>query len=241
MTKKINSRYLLLSFLALGILLQSCNVAYHPAQQNVPLISDKTEGTASFSGSNIQGAGALGGSTALMCNFQYSAFLSGLSDDNEGVFNKPPSQWNLEVAPGIYKTLAPKVVFEFYGGAGIGGSNVYGESSLERYHANHYRLFLQPDIGYKGDKWEVAFSTRLLRLQFFNERIHNLDTDWLKDNDVYHLDRYWYFFAEPALTIRMKLKGGAFAFSQFIYSEMMNRDPLSRSKATLIVGFCGRF
>ena len=242
--RKIKSplRYWLYGLIFMGF--TSCNVAYLPSMQNVPLISRTGEMTCSLSGSKLQGAGALNQNMSMMVNLQYTALgLSAANEDENdiGFFNMPVPQWNLECAPGLYKSLAENIVFEVYGGAGIGGSNVMRYDPEDRYHCNHYRLFIQPDFGVKGEKWEMAISTRFIRLQYFNEKPHGLDTDWLKDHDVFNLDKNAYLFIEPAATIRYKFNEDITAFAQIIYSEKMNPEPLKRMNSTLIVGFFGRF
>jgi len=200
--KKIAISQLLIITFLLGFMLQSCNVAYLPAQHNVPLISSDSDATISISPSNFQVAGAVSNSIALMGGFQYSLFLLGDEGNNEGVITHKPYQWNLEFGAGIYHELKPGLVFEIFGGTGTGASNVFGDNEGELYHANHYRFFLQPDIGFKHEQFEVALSGKFLYLQYFNEHADNLDDDWLKANDVYDLDKEAFRFLEPALTVR---------------------------------------
>ena len=218
------------------ILMTSCNVVYLPSLQNVPLLAKNGESTAAISTSNLQFSGAFNQQAGIQVNFQMAGFLA----DETVERTRPPNQWNLEIAPGLFKELSPGLVFEVYGGAGIGGSNVYQNDPFDRYHNNHYRLIVQPDLGYRGKKIEVALSTRLVRLEIFNQKYHNVDDDWLKDNDLIDLGKSPHFFVEPALTFRYNFAQEVQLFSQFIYSYKMTQPEISRHPATLIIGLSGR-
>jgi hypothetical protein len=238
--KKVAIAELFIIALLLGFMLQSCNVAYLPAQHNVPLISSDTEATISLSPSNFQLAGAVSNSIALMAGLQYSFFLANDDGEGSGIFAHYPYQWNLELGAGLFRELRPGLVFELYGGTGTGASNVFQETTNERYHANHFRFFLQPDLGYKHKQFEIALSGKYIFLQYFNEHAENIDDEWLKENDVYDLDKNPFRFIEPALTVRFNVIKDIQIFSQFVYSHKISPEPLSRQEGTIILGICGR-
>lgn len=191
----------------LALTLNSCTHYYYiPNAQNVPLFREKNEfqGTLTIGGGDevstaeVQAAYSITDNLAVMTNFM-SAKAGEKSNNEWGKGNY------LEGAFGYYKPFDEFVVAEVY--AGLGTSNQHHVYSTDSYNngtadLSFMKYFLQPSVGLTFRAFDIAVSTRLSRLSFYN-----IDNKVTMDNQaLYYVDtiaknKTSYLF-EPALTIR---------------------------------------
>lgn len=192
-------------FLIAIIVLSSCSHTYYvPNTVNVPLFKEKNEvRLAGYYASDevttyeIQGAYSITNSLAIMVNGMY-AYEYTSEDYGFGHY--------LDAAVGYYKPLNKHFVVEVFGGLGACKQYHYYESdnSSGMYTANMWFMknFIQPSIGFTSDYFDIALSTRLATLTFFDFKF-NLPSDNTGFDDLQKIiTRNNYLLFEPALTIR---------------------------------------
>ena len=190
----------------LAALLTSCSPIYYaPNTQNVPLLSEKNEISASVAGGDerveVQGAYAAGNHLGIMVNG--GLFLPRRQEDNaddgDGRF--------LEAGAGYFTPLGSGFIFEAYGLFGLGNVRNDFPSTLDdhpgttgKIRADMFRYALQPGIGYKHRFFDVVLSSRFSVLNYTSVSGSLIfqgedQVDYLRRNSSN-------FLIEPALTIR---------------------------------------
>jgi hypothetical protein len=190
----------------LAIALSSCAHYYYiPNVQNVPLFKEKNEfraivtegGTDEISTTEIQAAYSITNNLAVMTNFMSAN--GGERTDNSWAKGK-----YLEGAFGYYRPFDKFGVFEVYGGFGSGNQHhQYGTKDIDNGTADlsFVKCFLQPSLGFTFHAVDIAFSTRLTRLSFYN-----IDNKIKSNTESHYVDtiaqnKVSYLF-EPAITLR---------------------------------------
>lgn len=207
---------ILLTLIAADLLSGCSHYYYIPNVQSVPLFRQKNEYRLSlFSGfgvssssKEIQAAYSITNHFGVMANFLSAKDLENGADSwGKGNY--------FEGAVGYFKPFGKSKVFEIYGG--VGGSKQYHQYRPEFIDTTYYggtnagtselsftRLFLQPSIGLTFNSFDIAFSTRICRLSFYN--INNKIDRILKEDEFAILNSIAqnknFIFFEPALTIR---------------------------------------
>jgi len=217
----------LLTFFA-GFFLSSCTHYYYvPATQNIPLFKEKNEarvlaaygGGSESSAVELQAAYSLTNNLAVMTNF-ISARGGNLSAENWGKGNYA------EGAVGYYKPFDSAGVFEVFGGVGAG-------SQQHRYATANYfstsrlgftKLFIQPSLGLTFRGFDVAFSTRVCNLNFWQVRnqIDPTNSNYLVVNDISQARNS--VLLEPAITIRGGWKYVKLQLQFLTSSNLTNRN-----------------
>ena len=208
------------TILFLSIITAGCTHYYYVANiQNVPLFREKNElhlsgslgsGENSFS-TEVQAAYSFPSNIGIMTNFMTARGGTHETDRNWARGNY------IEAAVGYYKPVQEYFVFEIFGGYG-GGSQKhnYVNSSFDiysftttRHHSgtselSSNKLFIQPSAGMTFKAFDIAFSTRINRLNF-NRTINRIDPQLNKyEHDIVDAidQKRTYIFLEPALTLR---------------------------------------
>lgn len=203
-------------FLIGFILLSSCSHTYYvPNTVNVPLFKEKNEVrfAGHYNSDNVtvyefQAAYAITNNLAVMANYMY-----GYEYTYEYFKNDCGYGHYLDAAVGYYKPLNKHFVVEVFGGLGAcsqyhlyKGEYLFfnGHYYPMMYYANMFFLknFIQPSIGFTFDYFDIALSTRLAYLSYFNI-IHNLPSSNGNIIDLQKIIAKRNFLVfEPALTIR---------------------------------------
>ena len=211
------------------IVISSCNVMYMPNMENVPLMSEKGDMKFNLSSTNAQASYAITDNIALMAN-GYKRDNSWTSAGDSVNFEYTSDRFLAEGGVGYFRPLSDDVIFEVYGGGGFGQIAFdYIDVDFDidkRFSANMTRYFVQPNIGYKNEIIEFAFSSRLTALKFSGIEAKNYTVQDLVTDDLFQIDKPTYFFFEPAFTIRLGYKWVKLHF-QTIYSTKLNTEPLN--------------
>ncbi|MDD2277731.1 MAG: hypothetical protein PHS05_01580 [Bacteroidales bacterium] len=192
--------------LALVLALSSCSRSYYiPNVQNVPLFIEKDEfhatiasgGGSDISVIEVQAAYSITNILALM-----TSFMSGQGGDRSS------NNWGkgnyLEGAVGYYRPYNGILVAGVF--AGYGASNQhhqfganYSDGTADLSFAKY---FLQPSFGLTYRAFDIALSTRISRLSFYNIDTNlSIGSVAMEDLDAIAHNKVSYLF-EPALTIR---------------------------------------
>ena len=145
-----------------GILaFSSCTIMHIPNAENVPLLENKSEVKLNLGISDFQGAYAISKNIGVIANGYFKNSEVNISNDlmNNG------QRYFFEGAVGFFKPLENDLVFEVYGGAGLGkvnyedrfdGGSIFGENYY-KFSSNFNRYFIQPNLGIKskGQKFEL--------------------------------------------------------------------------------------
>ena len=185
----------------------SCStILYAPNSENVPLFTAKhqakaevntcseTDGLSSIiMGANFQGAYAVSDHVGLISNL----FVAG----GEDIFSGESGSGGLfEGGAGYFQNISEHIVFEAYGGAGIGwvkhGSMINTITTEDKVKGQ--RLFAQPAIGYTSKNFDAAFSLRSCAAFYNNPPLLT------KDDPFYSLtaNNKSAMIMEPAFTLR---------------------------------------
>lgn len=131
-----------------------------------------------------------------------------------------------------------------YGGYGGGKNSIldtytdYTTGSLlrkESFSATTNRFFLQPGIGFTNEYFDIAFSSRLMVLNYSNIDTLNYTTSMMVNQELLNIDQEPFVFIEPALTMRLGYKWVKFQ-AQMMYSYKYNSTPLNYMPFTMTVG-----
>lgn len=226
--RSISRRRIVTATLCLSAVLCSCSHYYYVSNvQNVPLFKDKNEyrisgsiGEGEESSSvEIQTAVSVTENVAIMANFM-RASGGNLESTNYGKGNY------FEGALGYFKPVKNNGVFEIYGG--VGGCkqhHKYGGYGNVQYSdisdISFWKFFVQPSFDFTSNVFDIAFSTRFCRLNYYNVSVfpdshENMNT----------LANGSHFFLEPAITLRVgwkRIKGQI----QYVYSGYLNNTKLN--------------
>jgi hypothetical protein len=220
----------------------SCKMMYKPTMQNVPLMHKEGDLKSTLSYNNYQLAYATSDNTAVMLNGHYNRnkWASSLSDTTT-TNEYTTKRWAVDGGAGYYRPFSD-FVFEAYGGGGYGSYDfdydVYEYDTYiqtKEYNVQAWRGFIQPSIGYCSDYADIAFSTRLMYIGFFNPTSSNFNQDELVDEKLTDLEQYTYTLIEPALTVRFGIPKGKLHI-QFIYAYKLNQQSLNYMPLNLNFG-----
>jgi len=202
-----NTNFFLIPLLMVVLIfLSSCSLQlYAPNSENVPLFTEKKEARleANFSGEtdvlstsifgfNFQGAYAVSNHVGVMSNL----FFAG----GEDIWSEERASGGLfEAGAGYFQTLSQHVVFETYGGGGIGWvkRESYYNNSASHEKLNGQRIFVQPALGFTSKSFDAAFSLRCCELFYNNSSNANGDSILLLNNRNNSS-----MVVEPAITLR---------------------------------------
>lgn len=194
-----------LAGLAILFLVTACNPKYYiPNTQNVPLLKEKGQVnlTAAGNGNQLEVQGAYGITDHLGVMANTGFFMP----KNDGNGNGGSGKLG-EIGLGYFTALSEHVVFETYGLVGVGNVENHFPSTVTEYpgtsgniKASMFRFGIQPNIGYSGKYFMIAFSSRMAALNY-NNISGNLYHNGI--NQVNYLNSNTSsFLLEPALTIR---------------------------------------
>lgn len=188
--------------------LMACAPKYYSSNsQNVPLLTQAGEGSASASINPEANRVDVKTAVAVAPNFGLQANGALYFPRDEDSTGNGGTGGLFEVGAGYFRPLSYGLVFETYALAAFGGvENHFPISANDnpgtngKLNANLVRVALQPAVGFKQRNFEAALSTRIGMLNYFNID-GNLVTggenqqEYLRDHNVQ-------FLAEPALTLR---------------------------------------
>jgi hypothetical protein len=199
-------RVILFIALASALTLPSCKFMYAPNAHNVPLLKERGEIRANVGISNYQTAIATGKHMGVLTSGYYKKNTWSLND-----YRYTSKRWLSEGGSGTFFTFGEKGVFEVYAGGGGGevtfdryskGSNGAEDLLVASYSAKVIKTFFQPAVGVSGDNLDFAFSVRYTGLKFNNiDTVGYTELD-LVANRISKIDKPFYSFIEPALTLR---------------------------------------
>jgi hypothetical protein len=251
--KTTTMKNLMFAMLFATIFLSSCKHYYYvPNVQNVPLFREKDEWRFSgdigvgTSGSDswgdqttcidLQAAYSLTDRIGVMLNY-----MSAKNETNSG--NSYGKGSYIEGAVGYYKPVGPFGVFEVYGGVGVSGQEHQYEGWGYNYNSNtpssqisgtsdlsFVKLFVQPSYGLTFNLFEIALSTRIYSLSFYNIQNYFTGDDDLR-NQLSALSTKNHIFLEPAITLRGGWETVKIQF-QYVYASYLNNPSLDLFEKT---------
>lgn len=185
---KLSKLLFLIMFTFLG---SSCHLLYLPNQINAPVLSNKGD----FSGNisiglsnfNFQTAYSPTQNMGLMLNYAGGKNSSEKNYTNSNIYNFG------EIGVGYYLPLATNLLFDVYGGFGLGEAYTYDNSfdSPNSVNGKYSRLFVQPSITISAsDAFDANFAVRPV-LVFMN-KITNSNTS-IRSSTL---------FFEPVITLK---------------------------------------
>ena len=186
-TKAVN----LLIICLLSLASSSCHLLYLPNQVNVPMLTDRDDLSGSISlglsNVNLQTAYSPVKNVGLMINY---AGGKTSNSDNSSITN---SYNFLEFGAGYYKPITKNLLFDIYGGYGLGEAktfdNVWDEATI--INGNYTRLFIQPSITISaGDVFDANLAIRSIFISMEKTTDSNASTRSSKT------------FLEPVLTLK---------------------------------------
>ena len=241
----IKKKNLFIQILGISLIAQSCNIMYTPNMQNVPLLTEKNEVRATLGPFDYQAAYAVTDNIGVMLNGQYHTRNTNTYDYTYGENSLDNSKSSLiEGGVGYIGKLSENSVFEVYGGYGGGKNSTFDKYTdyttgaflrKESFSAKTNRFFIQPSIGFTNEYFDVAFSSRLLILNYSNIDTLNYTPLMLVDQKLLNIDKESFVFIEPAITIRGGYKWVKFQ-AQMMYSYKYNSTPLSYMPLTVTFG-----
>jgi len=241
----MKKKNLFFQIIGISLIAQSCNIMYTPNMQNVPLLSEKNEVRATIGPFDYQAAYAVTDKIGVMLNGQYHTRNTNTYDfmtESRSINNCKSTL--IEGGVGYIGKLSENALFEVYGGYG-GGKNSTFDNYLdfntgalirkESFSATTNRFFLQPSIGFSNEYFDIAFSSRLMVLNFSNIDTLNYSTMMLVDQDLFNIDKEPFVFIEPAVTMRVGYKWVKIQ-AQMMYSFKYNSTPLNYLPLTMTIG-----
>jgi hypothetical protein len=200
------------------ILVTSCSIPhyyYSSNIQNAPLFKQKNEFTGMVAGSagaenqflELQAGYALPAHIALMANF-----YTGGKNSSTNTYTDYSKNLYFEPALGYYTSLSNILVFEVFGGYGMGSeSHVFAHNDYMSgtgwqwvpdgdAQLSYSKLFVQPDIGIKKEWFEAAISARFTILNFDKVNFQNTVSHFDELNFLQKNTSSMLF--EPAITFR---------------------------------------
>lgn len=245
-TKSTNMKTPGILKLILSIIIATClsgcySLYYAPTAHNVPMFKEKNEvrisaaysivsdviGDNPIEGFEFQSAYAAGKHFAIMVN----GFKAQSTEDDESYsLGYRHQKANLaEFGAGYFKPFHKnKLVFEAYGGLGVGQFknryiDEYDSANTIFSSLNFKRFFVQPSIGYSSDYFALAFSMRLALLKYDQKPQIDLGTS--------------YFLVEPCFTIRAGWKSLKFQ-SQLQLSNNVTDPGFPQHRLNFNTGIC---
>jgi hypothetical protein len=216
----------LLLYLAAPILcfaIHSCTTTLYTSNAvNAPLLTKKGEVKLNATQSDMQVAVAAGNHFGVMANGYFQSHNGGDNYQHRGGL--------FEAGAGYYTSVKEHLVFEAYGGAGIG--RVYKQETvkstdnnseyLASFTANGAKMFVQPGIGLTTGIFDLALTQRLSFVKYYRFSSQNYTTADLGNDYLENITKPTYLFVEPALTARLGYK---FIKLQAQYGVTLNMGP----------------
>lgn len=220
------------SCLLFAALFTSCKTVYQPNAINTPLFNNAGEFRATVDPANVQLAYAVSDHGGIMVN----GFRVKENTEDNNIRGKGGL---VEVGFGYYTRFRP-FVFETYFGGGLGAVHFdetrqeNNTTTVRNFDANGMRFFIQPSFGLTSRYFDVAITPRFVMGKYYNV-VTNYSTQEQIDGHFYAVDRPFWMFIEPALTVRggyewIKLQ------VQFGLSQKINNEALSYKDSFLNVG-----
>lgn len=179
---------------------------YAPNAQNVPLVSERGEGSVALSINpdlnrfDARGALALTDAVGLLANT--ALYFPKDTEDGDG-----GSGHLFEIGAGHFRPLSPGLLFEAYALLGYGKVENHFSvpdsgtgGTLGEIEANVARIAVQPSLGYRQGNFKGAVSSRFAMLNYSGVS-GNLVANG-EDQIRYLRDNGRHFLFEPALTLR---------------------------------------
>lgn len=202
-----STRHISLPVLAV-LTMASCKSIYEPNLVNIPLMQHKNEVVVVLDPKNIQAAYAVTDHVAVMANGFYTYENAASESEKQGGDGRL-----VEAAVGYYKPIRGNLVFETYGGFGLGNAtlrntiqNSSGELVRQTFNADAFKYFIQPDIGYKSKYADVAFAARLSVIDYQHPSTTNYPQEDIERDELGEIGKTPYVFIEPALVVRSGYK-----------------------------------
>lgn len=188
-----------------AVLFTSCRTLYKPNAVNAPMLKEKGEAKIYVSTGNLQASYAVGNHVGVMLNGYYETGKVNL-DNNDYVRTTGASG---EAGVGYFMPFANNMLFEVYGGAGLGKVNIKeqhtsgdGSIMLKYFDANASKFYIQPTYGFVGKYLEVGLTPRFTFVKYDNLRNINYTLEERRDHTYEDLNRPLFAFFEPAVTVR---------------------------------------
>jgi hypothetical protein len=176
---------ILLLYVSVILILNSCAPAYVPNVLNAPMLTNKGEVQAAIhagtSGFDPQFAYAITNHVGVMLN---SSFMNSTSDSS----NSYHKHQFVEFGAGYFTNFARRFKFETFGGAGFGKLQAeYDNASwISRSDVKLTRFFIQPTLGITSKVVDFGISTRFVAVNMVQETVNNAG-----------------FLLEPAVTLKL--------------------------------------
>ena len=188
--------------------LAACAPKFYSANSlHVPLLDKAGSGTASATVNPNGSSADLHGSYAVTNNVGFQANAALYFPKDEDSTGNGGNGGLFEVGMGYFRPVVTNVIFETYGLLAFGGlenhfpQSVSGNPGTDgKLNANLVRVALQPALGYKHRYVEVAVSSRIAMLNYFN-----IGGDLVtggENQQQYLRDNRIQFVADPALILR---------------------------------------
>lgn len=168
-----------------AVVINSCAPAYIPNVINTPLLDHKGEFQANlntgFAGFDPQIAYTVTDHLGLMVN---GSFANRTSDSTDN-FHKHQF---LELGMGYYSKLTDNVLFELYGGFGVGKLKSEYDNGfwISLSDVNSRRAFIQPSVGVTTQIFDASLASRFTMVNLFQHDYSNTGYFW-----------------EPAITVKL--------------------------------------
>jgi hypothetical protein len=197
--------------LGLGFVLllhQSCKTAYTPNALNVPLLQERGEVKLLLSPTNYQAAYAVSDHVGIMAN-GYNLSSETTTEFN-GVLTDSYTAKSIvgEVGVGYFGRTGRNFTYELYGGGGMTQASFRGTGAFggKNYEVTGLKFFVQPNLGFVSQGFDLAFSPRLSGIQFGAPTVTKYPLTDLKNDNLDGLGNALHLFLEPALTLRAGYK-----------------------------------
>jgi hypothetical protein len=193
------------TFFISAFVLQSCRTVYTPTAVSVPLLQEKGEIRAYISPTNAQVAYAVTDHLGVIANGRFSNWeVTTTINDKTDNYNSKLT--DVEIGAGYLAKSAKGLIFEGYGGLGFASANFTDVDANkqplgEKFTSTGFKAFVQPNIGFTSNGFDMALSTRLSGIKFGKaETTYSLTK--LKEYSLDKLAENTHLFLEPAITLR---------------------------------------
>ena len=219
------------------LLLSSCQSIYIPGMQNVPLLKNEGDLNITVNGNNFQMAYANHPHSAIIAEayFKNNSFNSFTRNLDFRDYNL--SNFSLEAGKGNFKSIG-NMQFELYTGGGIGHTRFEDNTNsmdIGTFNSSFLKLFIQPDIGYISNNFEIIFSGKLVAINYINPFNYYNDNSNGTNILFSPSTHFPFLFMEPCITFRTGFKNVKFQI-QAIQSHKISKRPLSNRNFQINAG-----
>ena len=200
----------------------SCSVSsdiYAPNSINTPLFKDKKEFQMVLLAKDKTNDEQTSYAIDLQMAYAFHENFAFLINGQNIYQNKPENNYSIadeyklnyiEMAPGYFTNFG-NIIFEIYGGYGLGNINLYTDN--DRAELNFNKFFIQPSIGKSTKYIDFAFSSKISFLaynkvdfkEYTDQGLLSLPNFFWKEKETI-IEEMTYPFIEPALTFRLGYK-----------------------------------